>query len=90
MAFSRGWRIKDTEHIQCGKWRDLGFGSILQDWHKDWGADAVGIITWGHNYSLDRFLTFYYAHPVSPAVYAVNAIHRVNVILCGDMLRQGS
>jgi len=29
-AFSRGWRIKHAKHNQCGKERNLGFGSILQ------------------------------------------------------------
>ena len=38
------------------------------------------------------FLTFYYARPVSQAVYvyAVNAVIRIDVIFCGDMLTQGS
>ena len=28
-AFGRGGRVKLTEYYQCGKGRDLGFGTIL-------------------------------------------------------------
>ncbi|KAI9245563.1 1,3-beta-glucan synthase component-domain-containing protein [Phascolomyces articulosus] len=47
-AFERGGCIKHVEYYQCGKGRDLGMGSILN------------FIT---KIALDRFLTFYYAHP---------------------------
>ncbi|ORZ20022.1 putative 1,3-beta-D-glucan synthase subunit [Lobosporangium transversale] len=68
MAFSRGGRIKHTEYIQCGKGRDLGFGSILNFNTKIGTGMGEQMLSREYYYlgtqlPLDRFLTFYYAHP---------------------------
>ncbi|KAH9981305.1 1-3-beta-glucan synthase [Lactifluus volemus] len=54
-AFGRGGRIKHSEYYQCGKGRDLGFGTILNFQTK--------IGTGMGEQMLNRFLTFYYGHP---------------------------
>lgn len=67
-ALMRGGRIKHCEYMQCGKGRDLGFGSISSFTMKI-GA-GMGEQTLSREYfylgtklPLDRFLSFYYAHP---------------------------
>ena len=67
-AFGRGGRIKHTEYFRCGKGRDLGFGTILNFMTKM--ATGMGEQTLSREYyylgtqlPIDRFLTFYYAHP---------------------------
>ena len=67
-AFGRGGRIKHTEYFRCGKGRDLGFGTILNFMVKM--ATGMGEQTLSREYyylgtqlPIDRFLTFYYAHP---------------------------
>ncbi|CAG8508650.1 1690_t:CDS:2 [Acaulospora colombiana] len=67
-AFSRGGRIKHTEYYQCGKGRDLGFGSILHFNTKIGTGMGEQMLSREYYYlgthlPLDRFLTFYYAHP---------------------------
>ncbi|KAI1319063.1 1,3-beta-D-glucan synthase [Mortierella claussenii] len=67
-AFNRGGRIKHTEYYQCGKGRDLGFGSILNFNTKIGTGMGEQLLSREHYYlgtqlPLDRFLTFYYAHP---------------------------
>ncbi|KAG0366477.1 1,3-beta-D-glucan synthase [Gamsiella multidivaricata] len=67
-AFSRGGRIKHTEYYQCGKGRDLGFGSILNFTTKIGTGMGEQMLSREYYYMgtqlpLDRFLTFYYAHP---------------------------
>ncbi|KAG0217613.1 1,3-beta-D-glucan synthase [Mortierella sp. GBA43] len=67
-AFNRGGRIKHTEYYQCGKGRDLGFGSILNFNTKLGTGMGEQMLSREYYYlgtqlPLDRFLTFYYAHP---------------------------
>ncbi|CAG8433089.1 10718_t:CDS:2 [Diversispora eburnea] len=67
-AFNRGGRIKHTEYYQCGKGRDLGFGSILHFTTKIGTGMGEQMLSREYYYlgtqlPLDRFLTFYYAHP---------------------------
>ncbi|KAF8935959.1 1,3-beta-D-glucan synthase [Dissophora ornata] len=67
-AFNRGGRIKHTEYYQCGKGRDLGFGSILNFNTKIGTGMGEQMLSREYYYMgtqlpLDRFLTFYYAHP---------------------------
>ncbi|CAG8460282.1 2146_t:CDS:2 [Acaulospora colombiana] len=67
-AFSRGGRIKHAEYYQCGKGRDLGFGSILHFTTKIGTGMGEQMLSREYYYlgtqlPLDRFLTFYYAHP---------------------------
>ncbi|CAG8546410.1 9397_t:CDS:2 [Ambispora gerdemannii] len=67
-AFCRGGRIKHTEYYQCGKGRDLGFGSILHFTTKIGTGMGEQMLSREYYYigtqlPLDRFLTFYYAHP---------------------------
>ncbi|KAJ2959570.1 hypothetical protein NQZ79_g5040 [Umbelopsis isabellina] len=67
-AFARGGRIKHSEYFQCGKGRDLGFGSILNFVTKIGTGMGEQMLSREYYYlgsqlPLDRFLTFYYAHP---------------------------
>ncbi|KAF9933005.1 1,3-beta-D-glucan synthase [Linnemannia zychae] len=67
-AFNRGGRIKHSEYFQCGKGRDLGFGSILNFNTKIGTGMGEQMLSREYYYlgtqlPLDRFLTFYYAHP---------------------------
>ncbi|OAD78252.1 beta 1,3 glucan synthase [Phycomyces blakesleeanus NRRL 1555(-)] len=67
-AFERGGRIKHIEYYQCGKGRDLGFGSILNFVTKIGTGMGEQMLSREYYYigtqlPLDRFLTFYYAHP---------------------------
>jgi 1,3-beta-glucan synthase len=67
-SFSRGGRIKHCEYIQCGKGRDLGFESILHFTTKTGTGMGEQNLSRDYYYLgtqlvLDRFLTFYYAHP---------------------------
>lgn len=67
-AFQRGGRIKHVEYFQCGKGRDLGFGSILNFVTKIGTGMGEQMLSREYYYlgtqlPLDRFLTFYYAHP---------------------------
>ncbi|KAI9296955.1 1,3-beta-glucan synthase [Neoconidiobolus thromboides FSU 785] len=67
-AFQRGGRIKHIEYYQCGKGRDLGFSSILSFNTKIGTGMGEQILSreqyyLGTQLPLDRFLTFYYAHP---------------------------
>lgn len=66
-AMLRGGRIKHCEYFQCGKGRDLGFGSILNFTTKigtgmgeQWLSREYYYL--GTQLPLDRFLSFYYAH----------------------------
>lgn len=66
-ALLRGGRIKHCEYFQCGKGRDLGFGSILNFTTKigtgmgeQWLSREYYYL--GTQLPLDRFLSFYYAH----------------------------
>jgi 1,3-beta-glucan synthase len=67
-AFGRGGRIKHTEYYQCGKGRDLGFGTILNFQTKIGTGMGEQMLSREYYYlgtqlPIDRFLTFYYAHP---------------------------
>lgn len=67
-AFNRGGRIKHIEYYQCGKGRDLGFGSVLAFFTKIGSGMGEQMLSreqyWmGTQLPIDRFLTFYYAHP---------------------------
>ena len=67
-AFGRGGRIKHTEYYQCGKGRDLGFGTILNFQTKIGTGMGEQMLSREHYYlgtqlPIDRFLTFYYGHP---------------------------
>ncbi|TRM66931.1 glycosyltransferase family 48 protein [Schizophyllum amplum] len=67
-AFGRGGRIKHSEYYQCGKGRDLGFGTILNFQTKIGTGMGEQILSREYYYlgtqlPIDRFLTFYYAHP---------------------------
>lgn len=64
----RGGRIKHCEYMQCGKGRDLGFGSILNFTTKIGAGMGEQMLSREHFYlstklPLDRFLSYYYAHP---------------------------
>ncbi|CAK9435967.1 uncharacterized protein LODBEIA_P05650 [Lodderomyces beijingensis] len=64
----RGGRIKHCEYMQCGKGRDLGFGSILNFTTKIGAGMGEQMLSreyffLGTQLPLDRFLSFYYAHP---------------------------
>ncbi|CDK25604.1 unnamed protein product [Kuraishia capsulata CBS 1993] len=66
-AMCRGGRIKHCEYYQCGKGRDLGFGSILNFTTKIGAGMGEQMLSREYYYlgtqlPLDRFLTFYYAH----------------------------
>lgn len=66
-ANCRGGRIKHAEYYQCGKGRDLGFGTILNFQTKlgmGMGEQQLSREYYylGTQLPLDRFLTFYYAH----------------------------
>lgn len=67
-AVLRGGRIKHCEYMQCGKGRDLGFGSILNFNTKIGAGMGEQMLSREYYYlgtqlPLDRFLSFYYAHP---------------------------
>jgi 1,3-beta-glucan synthase len=66
-ALLRGGRIKHCEYYQCGKGRDLGFGSILNFTTKIGTGMGEQLLSREYYYlgtqlPLDRFLSFYYAH----------------------------
>lgn len=66
-ALCRGGRIKHSEYFQCGKGRDLGFGSILNFTTKIGAGMGEQMLSREYYYlgtqlPLDRFLSFYYAH----------------------------
>lgn len=67
-AVIRGGRVKHCEYMQCGKGRDLGFGSILNFTTKIGAGMGEQMLSREYFYlgtqlPLDRFLSFYYAHP---------------------------
>ncbi|KAJ7063291.1 1,3-beta-glucan synthase [Mycena amicta] len=67
-AFGRGGRIKHAEYYQCGKGRDLGFGTILNFQTKIGTGMGEQMLSREYYYlgtqlPIDRFLTFYYGHP---------------------------
>ncbi|EIN14554.1 1,3-beta-glucan synthase [Punctularia strigosozonata HHB-11173 SS5] len=67
-AFGRGGRIKHTEYYQCGKGRDLGFGTILNFTTKLGTGMGEQMLSREYYYlgtqlPIDRFLTYYYGHP---------------------------
>ncbi|KAJ1978936.1 1,3-beta-D-glucan synthase [Dimargaris xerosporica] len=67
-AFNRGGRIKHIEYFQCGKGRDLGFCSCLNFVTKIGTGMGEQMLSreqyWmGTQLPIDRFLTFFYAHP---------------------------
>lgn len=66
-AICRGGKIKHCDYFQCGKGRDLGFGSVLNFTTKIGGGMGEQLLSREYYYlgtqmSLDRFLSFYYAH----------------------------
>jgi len=67
-ALLRGGRIKHCEYYQCGKGRDLGFGSVLNFTTKIGTGMGEQMLSREYYYlgtqlPLDRFLSFFYAHP---------------------------
>ncbi|KAF8344166.1 1,3-beta-glucan synthase [Cantharellus anzutake] len=67
-AFARGGCIKQSEYYQCGKGRDLGFGTILNFQTKIGTGMGEQMLSREYYYlgtqlPIDRFLTFYYGHP---------------------------
>ncbi|KMU76262.1 1,3-beta-glucan synthase component GLS2 [Coccidioides immitis RMSCC 3703] len=67
-ALLRGGRIKHCEYYQCGKGRDLGFGSILNFTTKIGTGMGEQMLSREYYYlgtqlPLDRFFSFFYAHP---------------------------
>ncbi|KAG7196037.1 1,3-beta-D-glucan synthase [Scheffersomyces spartinae] len=67
-AMLRGGRIKHCEYYQCGKGRDMGFGSILNFTTKIGAGMGEQMLSREYYYlstqlPLDRFLSFYYGHP---------------------------
>ncbi|KAH8727038.1 putative 1,3-beta-glucan synthase component FKS1 [Phaeosphaeriaceae sp. PMI808] len=67
-ALLRGGRIKHCEYYQCGKGRDLGFGSVLNFTTKIGTGMGEQMLSREYYYMgtqlpLDRFLSFFYAHP---------------------------
>ena len=63
----RGGRIKHCDYYQCGKGRDLGFGTILNFTTKIGAGMGEQILSREYFYlgtqlPVDRFLSFYYAH----------------------------
>ncbi|CCK70138.1 1,3-beta-glucan synthase KNAG_0D03920 [Huiozyma naganishii CBS 8797] len=67
-ALLRGGRIKHVEYYQCGKGRDLGFGTILNFTTKIGAGMGEQMLSREYYYlgtqlPIDRFLSFYYAHP---------------------------
>lgn len=67
-CISRGGRIKHCDYFQCGKGRDLGFGTILNFTTKIGAGMGEQILSREHynlgtQLPIDRFLTFFYAHP---------------------------
>lgn len=67
-ALLRGGRIKHCEYYQCGKGRDLGFGTILNFTTKIGAGMGEQMLSREYYYlgtqlPIDRFLSFYYAHP---------------------------
>lgn len=66
-AICRGGRIKHSDYYQCGKGRDLGFGSILNFTTKIGAGMGEQLLSREYYYlgtqlPLDRFLSFFYAH----------------------------
>lgn len=66
-AICRGGRIKHCDFYQCGKGRDLGFGTILNFTAKIGAGMGEQILSREYFYlgtqlPIDRFLSFYYAH----------------------------
>ncbi|QRV97434.1 beta-1,3-glucan synthase [Ceratobasidium sp. AG-Ba] len=67
-AFGRGGRIKHTEYFQCGKGRDLGFGTVLNFQTKLGNGMPEQMLSREYYYlgtqlPINRFLSFYYGHP---------------------------
>lgn len=67
MATCRGGRIKHCDYYQCGKGRDMGFGSILNFTTKIGAGMGEQMLSREYFYlgtqlPIDRFLSFYYAH----------------------------
>ncbi|XBW36981.1 hypothetical protein QEN19_002561 [Hanseniaspora menglaensis] len=67
-AICRGGRIKHSDYFQCGKGRDLGFGSILNFTTKIGAGMGEQLLSREYYYlgtqmPVDRFLSFFYAHP---------------------------
>jgi 1,3-beta-glucan synthase len=84
-AFGRGGRIKHCEYYQCGKGRDLGFGTILNFQTKIGTGMGEQLLSREYYYlgtqlPVDRFLTFYYGHP-GFQINNIMVILSVNVIM---------
>ena len=84
-AFGRGGRIKHSEYYQCGKGRDLGFGTILNFQTKIGTGMGEQLLSREYYYlgtqlPVDRFLTFYYGHP-GFQINNIMVILSVNVIM---------
>jgi len=84
-AFGRGGRIKHCEYYQCGKGRDLGFGTILNFQTKIGTGMGEQLLSREYYYlgtqlPIDRFLTFYYGHP-GFQINNIMVILSVNVIM---------
>lgn len=80
-ASGRGGKIKHTEYYQCGKGRDLGFGTILNFQTKIGTGMGEQMLSREYYYlgtqlPMDRFLTFYYGHP---------GFHINNILVIGSV-----
>ncbi|KAL3230948.1 1,3-beta-glucan synthase component FKS3 [Nakaseomyces bracarensis] len=67
-AICRGGKIKHSDYYQCGKGRDLGFNSILNFTTKIGAGMGEQLLSREYYYlgtqlPIDRFLSFFYAHP---------------------------
>lgn len=67
-AICRGGRIKHSDYYQCAKGRDLGFNSILNFTTKIGAGMGEQLLSREYYYlgtqlPMDRFLSFFYAHP---------------------------
>ncbi|KAH3898998.1 putative 1,3-beta-D-glucan synthase SCDLUD_004419 [Saccharomycodes ludwigii] len=67
-AICRGGRIKHSDYYQCGKGRDLGFCQILNFTTKIGAGMGEQLLSREYYYigtqmPIDRFLSFFYAHP---------------------------
>lgn len=66
-AVCRGGLIKHCDYYQCGKGRDLGFGTIVNFTTKIGAGMGEQMLSrelfyMGTNLRIDKFLSFYYAH----------------------------
>ncbi|KAG0704142.1 beta-1,3-glucan synthase [Suillus ampliporus] len=84
-TFGCGGRIKHLEYYQCGKGRDLGFGTILNFQTKIGTGMGEQMLSQEYYYlgtqlPIDRFSTFYYGHP-SFHINDILVIYSIQVLM---------